>query len=456
MLDRRVVTGSVPSRRRRTVPWTGRVAAPALVALLRDYCRVAESRIRVLACCLVAMFLGGLLTAAQVGAQASQTRDRVGWNGTRIAFSGVGAQGKANIFSIRSDGMGLKNLTDSGLHAAGPAWSPDSRDLVYSTGTALVRERGGQLRVLARAVYEEGSIRRPSMAEYSPDGTRIAYCMEQTHPDASDRLDAQIVVSRPDGSRPRTIVDVPGVRCDEPPSWSPDGRFIAFVRGTRTPEVSLAGRRPHVFTPHIYVVRPDGSDMVDLTPLAAVAGSPSWLHDGRIMFTKWGDCSTRSNCEDIFTMNADGTDVRRITNPEDHPDTDYVSAEPSPDGRFILATYRTMFSPAGEQEHGFTLLDLDGNEIRTLATTAYVGIDWRPRCSVRGTTGDDLLEGTEGPDLICGLGGDDVIMGLGGDDVIFGHGGHDAIIGGAGRDIVVGHEGRDRCDRDEEDYSRVC
>lgn len=82
--------------------------------------------------------------------------------------------------------------------------------------------------------------------------------------------------------------------------------------------------------------------------------------------------------------------------------------------------------------------------------------DSQPLCDVRGTSGDDVLVGSTRRELICGLAGDDVIKGLGGNDVIFGHGGNDRIVGGAGQDIVVGNARRDRCDRDEQDHSRVC
>jgi Ca2+-binding RTX toxin-like protein len=42
------------------------------------------------------------------------------------------------------------------------------------------------------------------------------------------------------------------------------------------------------------------------------------------------------------------------------------------------------------------------------------------RCTVVGTSGDDVLIGTSGRDVICGLGGDDTIKGRGGNDLIDG------------------------------------
>jgi Mg-chelatase subunit ChlD len=78
--------------------------------------------------------------------------------------------------------------------------------------------------------------------------------------------------------------------------------------------------------------------------------------------------------------------------------------------------------------------------------------DEGPACTIRGTSGTDLLVGTPGPDVICGRGGGDVVFGLGGDDriitgagndLIFAGGGDDQIEPGPGLNIVDGGPGRD-------------
>jgi hypothetical protein len=71
-------------------------------------------------------------------------------------------------------------------------------------------------------------------------------------------------------------------------------------------------------------------------------------------------------------------------------------------------------------------------------------LDWQPRCTVRGTSGPDVLVGTWGRDLICGFGGADTIRGLRGADTIFGGRGADDLLGGDGPDVVVGGPGNDR------------
>lgn len=65
------------------------------------------------------------------------------------------------------------------------------------------------------------------------------------------------------------------------------------------------------------------------------------------------------------------------------------------------------------------------------------------RCTVVGTSGQDVLVGTSSRDVICGLGGDDTIKGLGGNDLIDAGGGSDEVLAGDGADRVLGGPGAD-------------
>ncbi len=65
------------------------------------------------------------------------------------------------------------------------------------------------------------------------------------------------------------------------------------------------------------------------------------------------------------------------------------------------------------------------------------------RCTLSGTSGDDMLRGTPGNDVICGLDGADTIDGGAGSDVILGGVGRDRILGGAGKDRLYGGDDDD-------------
>jgi hypothetical protein len=94
--------------------------------------------------------------------------------------------------------------------------------------------------------------------------------------------------------------------------WSPDGTRILF----RT--VTAAGNGPGPSLGDIYTVRPDGSGLQRLTHFPAGTGVQlgSYSPDGtRIVFatTKNATAGPASFWPDLFTMNADGSNITPLT-----------------------------------------------------------------------------------------------------------------------------------------------
>jgi Ca2+-binding RTX toxin-like protein len=78
------------------------------------------------------------------------------------------------------------------------------------------------------------------------------------------------------------------------------------------------------------------------------------------------------------------------------------------------------------------------------------------RCTIVGTSKNDVLRGTSRRDVICGLGGNDKILGRGGNDLIVAGTGKDRLNGGKGKDRLLGNAGRDRLNsRDHKRGDRV-
>ena len=76
----------------------------------------------------------------------------------------------------------------------------------------------------------------------------------------------------------------------------------------------------------------------------------------------------------------------------------------------------------------------------------------RSRCTIRGTSGNDIIRGTARDDVICAGAGNDVVYGGGGNDTLSGGSGNnilrgergdDRVFGGAGADVVRGGSGND-------------
>lgn len=120
---------------------------------------------------------------------------------------------------------------------------------------------------------------------------------------------------RPDGSDQRRLTDVVGGRSDIPGSFSPDGRTLAFTRGTLE-RPDNEGRVAN--TREIWSIRPDGSGA---GTLAARAADPAFSPDGtRIAFASdrdengelsYGDAVFFAN--ELYVMGADGSSPRRLT-----------------------------------------------------------------------------------------------------------------------------------------------
>jgi Tol biopolymer transport system component len=107
---------------------------------------------------------------------------------------------------------------------------------------------------------------------------------------------------------------------------------------------------------HLYRMRPDGTEVVDLTP-SADGQDGEWSPDGqRISFTSYRDGNA-----DIYLMNADGTGLTRLTD-----DSEDDSAPTwSPDGRRIA-----FVSTRGSGGSNLYVMNADGSGVVSLTGIA--------------------------------------------------------------------------------------
>lgn len=208
-----------------------------------------------------------------------------------------------------------------------------------------------------------------SSPSWSPEGKRIAFARRLGD-------DAGIYIMDGDGDNARQLTNG---RHDTEPAWSPDGRTIAFVRGTDGGP--------------IFVVDVDGGRLRRVTRNAG-DGSPAWSPDGsKLAFTRRGGGATsiltvrRSGRNPklvvadgydpawspdgrrlafarglVYTSNADGMHERRISAPESYEGASDKSPTWSPDGRTI-AFVRYSGSWGNDSVY---LVDSDGGGQRTL------------------------------------------------------------------------------------------
>ncbi|MFD9890508.1 amidohydrolase family protein [Amycolatopsis sp. NPDC059027] len=129
--------------------------------------------------------------------------------------------GVFNLWTIRADGTGLRQLTHGPYDHREPRFSPDGKKIACSSdaengsyGIHLLEVASGTSSVLTRTGEQECE------PAWSPDGTKVAIVVGYSRVD---------VVTIADGSR-TTVVRAPAGHTLHAPSWTPDGADLVFQR----------------------------------------------------------------------------------------------------------------------------------------------------------------------------------------------------------------------------------
>ena len=179
-------------------------------------------------------------------------------DGTRIAFSATGEDGRVDIWVVNADGSGLANLTagmDAWVSSHAPAWSPNGERIAFATsfdgiagGIWTMRADGSDRVQLA------GDAAHGLAPSWSPDGARIAF-----HHFAGVGTGMDIAVVAVSGGAATKLARAGDQTAA---AWSPDGALIAFTSATTTGP------------PQLWTMRPDGTAA---RMRASVGRNASWI-----------------------------------------------------------------------------------------------------------------------------------------------------------------------------------
>jgi Tol biopolymer transport system component len=241
------------------------------------------------------------------------------------------------------------------MPAAGLAWTPDGRFLLFATGplapgllvvpaeardaTHLQRldvagfnvndpsiigrnggrevdlayaQKGTNWDILGASIGRDasapatlaGSSRPDDAPSFSPDGKQIAFSSSRTGYQ-------EIWVALADGAMPRQLTHFASTVTTSP-RWSPDGRWIAFEAVVDD-------------NPDIYRVRSDGGAPVRMTSEPSTDVQPSWSHDGRWLYFM----SDRGGSKQIWKTPVEGGRAVQVTRQGGY------QAFESDDGRYV-------------------------------------------------------------------------------------------------------------------------
>lgn len=275
-----------------------------------------------------------------------------------IAFVADTVSG-AQLFTVRTNGQGLRQLTHVEGGVSAPDWSPDGRTILYEHD--LPDDQGSTLQV----VNADGSHRRtlasaPGVffgpASYTPDGKHVVYGRFDPVANVNGILSLDLST----GKRHTLIQQTgPGFAA---PRISPDGHTLSFM-------VSLETTGNGLYTcalpcRHVNELISKESDLVD---------KHDWSPDGRHLASSENhDHFTPGISENVFTIRPDGTHLRYLTH-FTGGDLNAVMGSYSPDGRWLA--YR--FESHGQ--YGLYRMDRNGHHRQAILPLSDLKpryIDW--------------------------------------------------------------------------------
>jgi Tol biopolymer transport system component len=224
-----------------------------------------------------------------------------------ITFHAKNQNGNIDIYVMQPDGSELQRLTKSTEDDTSPVWSPNGAYILYRHGDNIYRMNadGSNPQLLSDRT------RNPFYAwvnnlSWSPDGTKIAFSMDHYICNEEERVvySALVVIDVSSGHTHCALSFPMTTGTQKPtailnPIWSPDGQRFAFRLS-----VDNIGE--------IYVMNVDGTDLRRVENDKPQKMGIQWLPDGNhLIFSMTEKIYGSSDGLAFYTINTDGSDLQR-------------------------------------------------------------------------------------------------------------------------------------------------
>jgi len=186
------------------------------------------------------------VNGAQIVPSSPQGTDRL------IAFTS-NKDGNLDVYTMRADGSDLTNLTNNPAQDVSPVWSPDGKRIAFESDRNgfwqifLMNVDGSNVIQLTDDKADQwiGEPYNLGLNLWSPDGNKLIF--SQIIPGEEDGM---LYIIDANGENKKPLVNEAGKYSS--PSWSPDGKHIAFI----VLENSVA---------RIYSTDADGNNLTNIT-----------------------------------------------------------------------------------------------------------------------------------------------------------------------------------------------
>jgi Tol biopolymer transport system component len=266
------------------------------------------------------------------------------------------------IYSINADGTNKTYLAKG----RSPVWSPDGTQIAFLSST------GGDIVCGIFFMNSDGTNQRPltfehpeyqspcDMIDWQNNGNLITYyAYSRTE---LNEVDTEIFSIDVNSDNPLQITHNKSSD-DVDPSWSPDGKQIAFASPYFTEDTQALASA-------IHIMNADGSDEKQLTNQGFTDYSPVFSPNGKLI----AFVSSRPNLiSGLYVMNTNGSEQRLVID-EKMTNSRIIDPVWSPNGQWLLFTAWHDWSE--EKPSQLFIVNIDGSNLTYLADGEDA--DWKP------------------------------------------------------------------------------